>query len=133
MTPSVHRRASALPGAAVLLALGLLATGCVPQEDDGGSAHASAADRVACAERADTVFRLRNPDVVYRQDTYDTSTRDTPFNGAGLSSVPTEGLSSQYERDQLLRGCLNGGGGTSPDAPTPDEQGPAQPAPSHGP
>jgi len=103
---------------AALLALALALAGCARPE---GEAQATAADRAACGQHADDVFRLRNPDVVYRQDTYDTSTRDAPFNGAGLSSVPTAGLSGQFERDQLLRSCLDGGGGTAPDAPAPLE------------
>ncbi len=127
MTRSARARAFALPGA-VLLALGVLVPGCARFEDNP-EAHANSADLTACAQRADDVFRLRNPDVVYRQDTYDTSTRDVPFSGAGLSSIPSAGLSGQFERDQLLRSCLNGGGGTAPDAPTPEET-PSAPAPA---
>jgi hypothetical protein len=119
------RSIAASPAAAMLLALALFAAACARQEPES---RATAAERAACSQHADEVFRLRNPDVIYRQDTYVSSTRDTPFNGAGLSSVPSAGLSGKFERDQLLDDCINGGGqGTTGAPPMPEETPPARP------
>ncbi len=104
-----------------LLALTALAAGCARPTQES---HASAVARAACKQHADAVYAMRNPDEVYRQDTYATSTRDSPFSNNGLSSVVTAGLGGQFQRDQMVGDCLNGGGGTvgaAPDAPPPEE------------
>ncbi len=109
---------------AAMLALAALAAGCAPPSPES---HADAAARAACKQHADAVYAMRNPDEVYRQDTYATSTRDSPFSNNGLSSVVTAGLGGQFQRDQMFGDCLNGGGGSvgaAPDAPAPEE-GPA--------
>jgi hypothetical protein len=110
--------------AAALLAVAALAAGCTRPTQES---HASAVERAACKQHADAVYAMRNPDEVYRQDTYATSTRDSPFSNSGLSGVVSAGLGGQFQRDQLYGDCLNGGGGTvgaAPDAPAPEE-GPA--------
>jgi hypothetical protein len=120
MMPAVPFRLSA-----ILLAVAALAAACArPSEQQD---HASAAERAACRQHADVVYSMRNPDEVYRQDTYATSTRDAPFAGAGLSGVTSAGLGGRYQRDQLFGDCLNGGGGTVGAAPfaPPPEEGPA--------
>ena len=130
----VGRRARAIAGIAALLAIAVPTAGCVQRTPPS---RATAAARAACGQHADAVYRMRNPDVIYREDTYATSTRDAPFAGAGLSSIPTAGLSGRYERDVMVDDCLNGGGGTvgaAPDAPMPEEtrvQRPSAPAPPH--
>jgi hypothetical protein len=86
--------------------------------------HADAVAAAACRQHADQVYELRNPDQVYRQDTYETSTRDTPFSGAGMPGLPSAGLSGQYEREQMFGDCVNGGNGTvgsAPEGPPPPE------------
>jgi hypothetical protein len=106
---------------AALLAVVALAAGCARPTAES---HASAAERAACKQHADAVYIMRNPDEVYRQDTFATSTRDSPFSNSGLSSVVTAGLGGQFQRDQLYGDCLNGGGGTvgaAPEAPAPEE------------
>jgi hypothetical protein len=126
MTP--HACHLGAPGAALLMALALLVAGCAQRTPES---HASAVERAACAQHADTVYGMRNPDEVFRADTYDTSTRDAPFAGAGLSSVPSEGLSDRYQRAQLVTDCLNGGNGTvgaAPAAPMPEETPSSPPA-----
>jgi hypothetical protein len=132
MTP--HTRAfrcvvrGASPGGALLLALALLGSGCArPAPED----HATAVERAACNQHAETVYTMRNPDEVYRSDTYDTSIRDAPFAGAGFAGPPNAGLSSQYQHDQLVSDCLNGGNGTvgaAPAAPSPEESPAPKPA-----
>jgi len=107
-----------------LLAVAALAAGCARPTQES---HASAVERAACKQHADAVYAMRNPDEVYRQDTFATSTRDSPFSNSGLSSVVTAGLGGQFQRDQMYGDCLNGGGGTvgaAPEAPAPEE-GPA--------
>ena len=103
-----------------LLAVAALAAGCARPAQES---HASAVERAACRQHADAVYAMRNPDAVYRQDAYATSTRDAPFSNNGLSSVVTEGLGGEFQRDQLFGDCLNGVG-AAPDALVPDE-GPA--------
>lgn len=112
-----------------LLGLVLLAPGCATERPQQ---QVTAAERTACARHADTVFQMRNPDEVYRQDTFDTSTRDAPFAGAGHPGDTTTGLSSLYARSQLYDNCLNGGGGTvgaAPEAPQPTEAPPTRSEP----
>jgi len=121
MTPSPRAPLRALPGAALLSALALLGAGCVRQAPES---HASAAERAACTQHADTVYTMRNPDGVYQADTYATSIRDEPYAGAGGPGLPTEGLSNRYQREQWISDCLNGGNGTvgaAPDAPAPED------------
>jgi hypothetical protein len=122
MTSPAHR--ALLPTSALLLAVALLAAGCARSAPES---HASAVESAACRQHADAVYQLRNPDEVFRADTYATSIRDTPFTGAGLSSVPSAGLSDQFQRDQFFSDCLNGGNGTVGAAPAapPPEEGPA--------
>jgi hypothetical protein len=110
--------------AALTVTLAVANAGCVRREPE---THAAAIDRATCRQRAEQVFQMQNPEDVYRSDTYATSTRDTPFTGQGLANVPSRGLSSQYERDQMFSDCLRdsaGNVGTSPAAPAPEETAP---------
>jgi hypothetical protein len=110
--------------AALLLALAL-AAGCARHSED--QKQTSAAERAACDQHAEAVYQMRYPDQVYRADTNATSTRDAPFSGSGLYGLygnSTDVLVQRYQRDQLYRDCLSGGGGTvgaAPDAPAPEE------------
>ena len=86
--------------------------------------HASAAAAVACRQRADQVYDRQNRADVYRSDTYETSTRDSPFASTGLPGVTTAGLSSRYQYAQLQDDCLNNSGsGAAP--PSGPQAGPA--------
>ena len=117
----------AQPLAALLLTLALLGPGCARPSPQS---QANAAERAACQRHADEVYNMRHPDAVYKADNYATSRMDAPFAGQGLGGVMTHGLSGQYQRDQLVNDCLQGGNGTvgaAPEAPTPEESGPAQP------
>jgi hypothetical protein len=113
---SLHARAVAV----ALPILVLAASGCVRSEPES---HASAVERAACRHRADEVFAVQNPDQVYRNDTFESSTRDAPFAGAGLPGLPDRGLTNQYTRQQMVEDCLNssaGSVGSTPAAPAPD-------------
>lgn len=126
MTP----RPRALPGAALLLAFALAGAGCARPAPES---HASAVERAACKQHAEDVYKMRNPDEVYRQDTYATSTRDAPFAGNGGPGLPTAGLSGAYQRDQWVSDCIDGGDGmvgAAPDAPAPEETPAAAAAPA---
>lgn len=115
MTP----RPPAASGVALSLALALLG-GCA---GDPPVSHATAVERAACRQHAEEVYTMRNRQEVYDDDTYDTSIRDAPFAGAGLTNVPTAGLGGQFQREQMVSDCLNGGHGTvgaAPDAPPPE-------------
>ena len=80
-------------------------------------------ERAACRQRAEEVYRMRNPGEVYRSDTYATSTRDAPFAGSGVSGVTSDGLASQYTLRKLEDDCLRsvaGNIGSSNAAPPAD-------------
>jgi hypothetical protein len=100
--------------------LGVLLAGCAAP---GAESHASAAQRVACAQRADSVFAEQHRGAIYASDAYVSSTRDAPFSGAGLVGTPDAGLSDRYDRDKIQSECLDGING----APGP-AAGPAAPA-----
>jgi hypothetical protein len=103
------------------LALAALGSGCAPQQPES---HADAVAAAACKQHVDRVYAMQNPDAVFRQDNYETSTRDTPFSGAGMPGLPSAGLSAQFQRDQMYGDCVNGGHGTigaAPEGPPPVE------------
>lgn len=104
----------------VLPVLALAGWGCARPEPES---HASAVERAACRHRADQVYAVQNPDQVYRSDTFESSTRDAPFAGAGLPGLPDRGLTSQYTRQQMVEDCLNSNAGSvhsTPAEPAPD-------------
>jgi hypothetical protein len=111
------------PLLAACVVLGALA-GCAPQVQSARS-RATAAQIAACRHRADEVWQQQNRSEVYRSDSWATSTRDSPFAGAGLPGTVSSGLSGQYAREQMLDNCLNsatGSGGTAaqePEQPDP--------------
>jgi len=60
---------------------------------------------------------------VYRSDTFETSTRDSPFAASGLPGLPDRGLTSQYTRQQMVEDCLNSSSDSvhsTPAEPAPD-------------
>ncbi len=84
--------------ALVLLALG----GCSTQ-------HQSSADQAAiaeCRQQVEKAFLQQNPDALYRQDLYASSTRDAPNATYGLMGVSGAGLGAAYDRNQALENCL---------------------------
>lgn len=85
--------------------LGALLAGCAMS---GPQTHASAAQRAACARRADAVFTEQHRGAVYASDAYVSSMRDSPFSGTGLAGVPNAGLSDRYDRDKIQSACLDG-------------------------
>jgi hypothetical protein len=87
--------------------------------------HADAVALAACRRHADAVYAIRDPDAVFRQDTYVSTTRDAPFTGQGTAGVPSAGLSDEYERERMVSDCVRDTG-AAPEAPPPEER-PAQP------
>ena len=61
------------------------------------------ADYNACRARADQVFNQQNRSYLSERDS-----RDTPFASNYVSGVTSAGLSSRYDRDDLLGGCTPG-------------------------
>lgn len=98
------------------LLLALAASACAPRTPQS---HADAVTEAVCRQRAEQVFQMRNPDEVYREDTYTSSLRDAPFGTSGSPSLPTRGLSSSYEWQQLIDECLRSTGGPNGIGPTP--------------
>jgi len=99
--------------AAVLLAA--LAAGCARPAPQS---HADAVSAAACRRHADAVYQMREPDSVYRSDTYATSTRDAPFAGPGVAGATSDALGQQYERGRIVDDCLRlGGTAPEPEAP----------------
>ena len=88
--------------------LGALLAGCAMS---GPQTHASAAQRAACAQRADSVFTEQHRGAVFASDAYVSNTRDSPFSGTGLAGAPDAGLSDRYDRDRIQSACLDGIGG----------------------
>lgn len=107
----------------------LLAAGCARPAPDPQQ-QASAARKAACRQRADEVYTKQNRGEVYETDTYTTNTRDSPFATSGLPGITTRGLGGQYERDNMIRDCLNDAAGnvgnTPPEPPAPTTTGAAQ-------
>ena len=120
MTPAP--RAAAAPIAILLVPLLAVLAGCT-QSQAITQSHASAAARTACRQRADQVYNAQNRGDVYRSDTYETSTRDSPFAGVGLPGITTAGLSSRYRYAQLQDDC-NNASSTAPQ-PSGPQAGPA--------
>ncbi len=90
--------------------------------------HADMVTAAECDRRGDEIYALRHPEAVYRQDNYTSSLRDAPFATSGLQSNPTQGLSNQYEYDQIVRDCMRSTGsvGPTPAAPPVAAPGDAQ-------
>jgi hypothetical protein len=113
MTPLPRLFARTLCAGVALAGLG----GCaIPLGAANQSPQPSADAVAACNKRADQVFLSQNRDAVYQQDRYQTSQRDTPYSGAGLSQ-PSAGLSDQFARHQDFQNCLNGGTDTGSTQP----------------
>ncbi len=106
------------------LMLVLLAGGCTFGEP---RSHADAVTVAECNRRADEIYRLRNPQAVYGQDTYASTLRDAPLGTSGTFSNPSQGLSSQYERAQIVRECIEGTGPVGPTPAAPPVAGPGAP------
>ncbi len=79
--------------------------------------HADAAALAACRQRADQIYERQNRADVYRSDTYETSERDSPFTGAGLNGITSDGLGGRYQHDQFESDCLTSSGSTAPQTP----------------
>jgi hypothetical protein len=105
---------------AALLLGSLLIAGCAERD------HGNAVTEAACRQRADQIYSMRHPEQQYADDTYATSLRDAPFGTSGSPSVPTYGLSGEYERQQMLADCERGVG---PVGPTPAAPAAGTPAP----
>jgi hypothetical protein len=105
MTVFPRRARSAL----AVLAMGLAASGCYHPSAD--RVHASAATRAACRARADEVYLKQNRAEIYQQDSYTTSTRDSPYAASGLPGITTDGLGGQYQREQMQDDCINASDG----------------------
>jgi hypothetical protein len=93
-------------GALAIVLLGALQGGCA--RPAAPTQQASAAQKAACRQRADEVYAKQNRAELYESDTYQSSTRDSPFATTGLPGITTRGLGGQYERDNLVSDCLNG-------------------------
>lgn len=106
---------------APLLALLLLA-GCAGSET---RSHGDAVTDAACRQRAEQVYQMRHPDATYKQDIYTSSLRDSPFSTSGTPSLPTQGLSNQYEMQQLYDDCMRGIGPVGPTPAAPPLAAPA--------
>lgn len=100
-----------------LFAAGVL-TGCGTAAPRSRAQAAAAAARSACRARADEVFLRQNRGDVYRADTFVSDTRDSPFSTSGLPGITSNGLSGQYQRDNMVSSCVYGGGGPSGPAAT---------------
>jgi hypothetical protein len=76
-----------------------------------------------CRKRVDAIYSARNPEQVYQQDNYLSSTRDAPFGTSGTIGVTTRGLAGEYQRQQMLSDCIKGQGpiGPTPAAPPADQ------------
>jgi hypothetical protein len=105
-----------------LLAVAALAAGC---DGAGPESRADAATRVACTQHADSVYAMQNPGAVYRQDTFVSSTRDTPFAGPPVDTGPSAGLSDLYARNQMVSDCRRGNTSAAPAGPPPAGSAPA--------
>jgi predicted small lipoprotein YifL len=70
----------------------------------GGSQPLTQDDREAvsdCNKESDRIFAARNQYELSERDS-----RDTPYSGNTLPPTPSDGLSDQYEREQLRDSCL---------------------------
>lgn len=108
---------TARPAAGLLVALAL--AGCA--WGGGPQQRADEITQAECNRRADQIYGMRHPEQIYAQDTFTSSLRDAPLSTSGSPSNPTEGLSSQYERAQIVEDCIRGNG---PVGPTPAAPGP---------
>ena len=129
MTPPTRRcRATIRVVPAVLPLLAVLAVGGLgacshPIGSTADRAGASPKAMAACRQRADEVWERQNRGEVYRNDTFATAERDSPFGAGGMARTdPGAGLPDRYARETMLDDCLNaasGTPGTTPDAPPP--------------
>ena len=88
-----------------LVFVALVLAGCA---DRGLRADASPALLAACRARADAAYDTRNREDVFREDTYRTGQRDTPFSGQTVSGSGTGILSARYAREQFIDRCIAG-------------------------
>lgn len=105
--------------------LALLLAGCTW----GGQqqTNADAVTVATCNRRADQIYSMRHPEAVYSQDTYTSSLRDAPLATSGVLSNPSQGLSGQYERDEIVQDCINANGKVGPTPAAPPVAAPAPP------
>jgi hypothetical protein len=108
------------PPVACALVLLALPAACARQP---APSHADAITADTCRKRVEAVYNARNPEQVYNQDNYLTSTRDAPFGTSGTIGVTTRGLGGEYQRQQMLSDCIKGQGtiGPTPAAPPADQ------------
>ncbi len=108
MTSHVARTAAAI---ALLLVAGCAGSG------GGRSAGASPAQVAACRQRSEDIYRQQNRGAIYTNDTYATSTRDSPFGGLASSSGGQASLGEQFGRERALNDCYNYGTNPSDTSP----------------
>jgi len=105
---------------APMVVLGLLALAGCGQQYGSRPAGLSATQAKACDQRSDEAYRQQYRGEIYRNDSYATSTRDSPFATNGIAATPGASLGTQYGRDQALHDCYNASGsGTDTAGPTP--------------
>ena len=85
--------------------LAVVLAACAKQPPPGEPV-ASAADRAACRQRAEQIYRHQNADEIFQSDRYVTSGRDAAFSGTGVSNNPTM-LSSRYAHSQMISDCIS--------------------------
>ena len=106
------------------LPLALLLAGCT---FGGPQQHADAVTVAECNRRADEIYGMRHPGQVFTQDAYAASLRDAPLGTSGTFSNPSQGLSGQYERAQIVRECIDATGPVGPTPAAPPVAAPAAP------
>ena len=88
-------------GSALLLSGLVLCSACQPARP--AMSPVERADYDACRKRADQIYNQQNRAALSERDT-----RDTPFATNYVSGITSAGLSSRYDRDDLLAGCTPG-------------------------
>lgn len=117
-SPPSRRLGWGAPWSAAFVAALCTAAGCAQAPHRTGS---DAQALAACRARADEIYAKQNRGAVYDSDVFSTSVRDSPFSTQDVPSLPTRGLSGEYQRDNLVNDCLAGTGAAStvPAAPSP--------------
>jgi hypothetical protein len=121
MTPIAIRTGAQL--AAGMILLGGFLGGC----QQSYRPRASAATVAACRTEVDRVYAKQNRgELSYRDQ------RDTPFAAGYLAGNTTQGLSSEYGRDNMYSSCLNNAAGPDTAAGAQGTPGAAPPAANVG-
>jgi hypothetical protein len=98
-----------------ILAAGLLFGCAEPPPPPTGQARADAQTLAACRQRADTVYNMRNRDVIYAPPPQ----VNAPFSGSYGPGVDDRSLSQMFERDSLMNDCVRNTGTESDRTPEP--------------